>query len=274
MLYRRAGARDVDLMLEWARDEGWNPGRDDASAFLASDPEGFMVAEADGEVVASISVVNHSDSFAFLGLYICRPDWRGRGVGFALWQHALAHAGDRTVGLDGVADQQANYARSGFVLHDSTRRWQGVMEAAQSDAARPATAKDIPALAALDSVAWGIVRERFLEAWIRESPTRYTVMSIDGSGFATARRCADGVKIGPVVAPDAATSLVLARAALAGLGVTTETVAIDVLASKGELSARLRALDFSVGFETARMYRGAAPAAGHLGQAIATMELG
>lgn len=88
---------DLSRVLDWAADEGWNPGLDDAAAFLASDPEGFFVTEADGAPVAAISVVNHSPDFAFLGLYLCQPAWRGRGIGLRLWTHALTHAG----GADG-----------------------------------------------------------------------------------------------------------------------------------------------------------------------------
>ncbi len=86
---RTATLADVNLMLDWAADEGWNPGLDDAAAFHASDPEGFFVAERAGAPVAAISVVNHDDRNAFLGLYLCRPEWRGQGIGLALWNHAL-----------------------------------------------------------------------------------------------------------------------------------------------------------------------------------------
>ena len=110
--FRTARADELPLVLSWAEAEGWNPGPDDAAAFFASDPEGFFVADADTGPVAAISVVNHSDAFAFLGLYLCLPEHRGKGIGFGLWQHALAHAGARCVGLDGVPAQQDNYRKS------------------------------------------------------------------------------------------------------------------------------------------------------------------
>ena len=107
--YRTATLRDLSLILDWAADEGWNPGLDDAEAFFAADPAGFFVAvDEQDNPVASISVVNHTDDFAFLGLYIVRKEFRGRGIGLGLWKHALQHAGARTVGLDGVEAQQDN----------------------------------------------------------------------------------------------------------------------------------------------------------------------
>ncbi|MEM6717478.1 MAG: GNAT family N-acetyltransferase, partial [Cyanobacteria bacterium P01_C01_bin.147] len=93
---------DLQATLRWAEDEGWNPGIADAEAFLAADPQGFFLTRRKGDPVAAISVVNHNAKNAFLGLYICHPEWRGLGFGLSTWEHALKHAGERTVGLDGV----------------------------------------------------------------------------------------------------------------------------------------------------------------------------
>ena len=99
---------DLDeRVLEWAADEGWNPGLDDAEAFLAADPGGFLMGWVGEEPVAAISAVRHGPSFGFLGLYLCRPEWRGRGHGRRSGEAGLAHLGDRTVGLDGVVAQQS-----------------------------------------------------------------------------------------------------------------------------------------------------------------------
>ena len=105
---RPASRRELDLAVEWAAKEGWNPGLSDAACFYVADPEGFLLAFRDGEPVASISVVRYGGAFGFLGLYIVRPDLRGRGYGYRLWQAGMAHLGERTVGLDGVVAQQAD----------------------------------------------------------------------------------------------------------------------------------------------------------------------
>jgi len=56
---RRMTRAELDTAAEWAAAEGWNPGLGDATAFWATDPEGFFVGELDGEVVASISIVRY-----------------------------------------------------------------------------------------------------------------------------------------------------------------------------------------------------------------------
>src|SRR3954463_4864190 len=114
LVIRPASRCEVDLVLEWAAQEGWNPGLSDSECFYAADPDGFLLALRDGEPIASISVVRYGRDFGFLGLYIVRPDLRGRGHGYRLWQAGMARLSARTVGLDGVVAQQDNYRKSGF----------------------------------------------------------------------------------------------------------------------------------------------------------------
>ncbi len=273
-MIRVAAPDEVSLILDWAAAEGWNPGLEDAAAFLAADPSGFFVALRDGRPVAAISVVNHSDDFAFLGLYICHPDWRAQGIGFALWKHALDHAGARTVGLDGVAAQQANYAKSGFSPAGSTARYEGPVDSSSDPEIRTAQTRDFRAIERLDLAANGFRRPAFLKAWLTPVETRRTVVlgQTEPVGFATIRRCREGVKIGPVVAPDARAGLRLIRAALTVL--PSGNAIVDVPRVNTDLIALLEREGLRETFATARMYRGAKPRAGDNLQAIATMELG
>ena len=271
---RRATLPELRRMLDWAAEEGWNPGLDDAEAFLAADSDGFFVAEKAGAPVAAISVVNHADDMAFLGLYLCRPAFRGQGIGYALFRHALDHAGPRTVGLDGVPAQEANYARSGFHRTGKTRRLKGRLPMATLHAP-VATGADLARVAPLDRAANGFDRRAFLAAWTKPCQTRKTVLLEQGgrvTGFATARLCREGCKIGPVVAPgrDAAFELALQAAA----AVKQTDVFIDTPEEQPALGLLLKEKGFVETFSTARMYRGAPPKPGDTLFAIATMELG
>ncbi len=273
--FRTASLSDLNTMLDWAAAEGWNPGLDDAEAFLYADPGGFFIAEIKGRPVAAISVVNHSPEFAFLGFYICAPGYRGQGIGLALWSHALDHADTRTVGLDGVADQEANYARSGFVRTGATHRFEGSLAGKPDGSVRPVAEQDRPVLARLDSAANGVDRPRFLTSWITDTQNRRSlVLEPAGviTGFATFRRCRNGIKIGPIVAPDAAAALQLVQAGLALM--PAHPVIIDIPSSNIELIDMLTDLGFQETFATARMYRGTPPKTSGTLQAIASMELG
>lgn len=267
---------DLDMVLDWAAAEGWNPGLDDARAFHAADDRGFFLARVDGAPVAAISVVNHDADNAFLGLYLCRPEWRGQGIGMATWTRALEHADARSVGLDGVAAQEANYAKSGFVRTGASLRHEGFWPATRSPEVRAADAVDMPRLIELDAAAGGFGRPAFLNAWLApDQPERSTrVLQKDGEivGFATWRTCRDGTKIGPVIAPSTATALDLIA------DIATERpngpLIVDLPEANTALRRALEGAGFAVPFATARMYRGTVPQTGPGLQAIATMELG
>jgi len=59
--------KEVDVAIEWAAAEGWNPGLADANCFHAADPGGFFVGLLDDEPIATISAVKYGESFAFVG---------------------------------------------------------------------------------------------------------------------------------------------------------------------------------------------------------------
>ncbi len=273
MTVRRMGRDDLDRVLDWAAAEGWNPGADDAAAFLAADPDGFFVKDVDGRSVAAVSVVNHSPEFAFLGLYICQPDFRGQGLGLEVWNAGMAHAGTRCVGLDGVPDQQSNYMRSGFTRHGRTTRYRGWLErGAQSDAG----AHHPEDLLRADRNATGIDRKRFADTWFAGTPTRQTVPLRAGRSepaFATFRKCREGIKIGPFHAETAE----LAEAVLACVpaNMAEGPAFIDIPETAPRLAELVSARGFEPVFETARMYTGNPPRAQPpLYHAVATLELG
>ena len=263
-------------VLSWAAAEGWNPGLSDAVAFHAADPKGFFLTKVHETPVAAISVVNHDDKNAFLGLYICHPDWRGRGLGLATWNFGIAHAGARSIGLDGVPEQEHNYRASGFVKTGSSMRHEGRFEGTESQNVRLPSVSDVDALIQLDASANGYIRPAFLRSWLwNEEQTRGTsVLVRDGDivGFATWRACNSGTKIGPVVAPDVAAALEL----ISDIATFRRDgpLIVDVPEDNADLRKDLESLGFTVPFVTARMYRGTPPQAGPSLQAIATMELG
>lgn len=49
--------QQLDLAIDWAAAEGWNPGLFDADSFYAADSNGFLVGLINGEPIAFISVV-------------------------------------------------------------------------------------------------------------------------------------------------------------------------------------------------------------------------
>src|SRR5262245_22136175 len=111
---RRMARHEIDLPFEWAAREGWGPGPHDADCFWAIDPHGFFAGEADGHIVSCGAALCYDDHFAFCGLYIVDPDYRGRGLGLQLTRARLDHVGPRNAGLDGVLAMVDRYERLGY----------------------------------------------------------------------------------------------------------------------------------------------------------------
>lgn len=272
--------QDLAQALAWARAEGWNPGLDDAAAFYAADPSGFLMGWLDGEPVGCIAVVKYGAAFAFLGLYIVRPAYRGKGLGKAIWDAGMASAGTRSIGLDGVLAQQANYRASGFAFAHRNIRYGGAPARPRSPRLSPSIVPaDGPvrdAILAYDGPLFPAARRSFLQAWLAPSPHRHSLAWHENGvvrGYGTIRACAEGHKIGPLFAD----SETVAEAILEGLIAAAEPASLfmDVPeANPGALRLAGQA-DLAPVFETARMYRGPSPEL-PLGQifAMTTLELG
>ena len=274
-----ASADDVRLISDWAKDEGWNPGRTDCWAFHAMDPCGFLVGRLDGEPVASISVVRYGADFAFLGCYIARPKARGKGYGIRMWRAGMALAPGRNVGLDGVPAQQANYQKSGFRLAWNNVRHEG---AAPAGVKLPAgvtlvDARNVPfdKLAAYDRRYFPAARESFLAPWIT-APERAALVALkDGEivGFGVIRAATSSSRIGPLYAATPA----IAGALVSALGRATPSaaVALDVPEINKAAVALAGEMGLKPAFATARMYTGADPVCEIAGfYSVTSFELG
>jgi hypothetical protein len=251
---------EIQLAVDWAAAEGWNPGHADAACFAAADPEGFLIGELDGAPAATVSCVNYGDGFAFLGFYIVREDLRGRGYGLSLWNAAIARAGARVIGLDGVVAQQANYAKSGFRLAYANIRYGGVAPTLDASAEGVVALQDVPfaAVAANDATVFPAPRAAFLRAWTCAPGHVGRALIREGrlAAWGVIRPCRSGRKIGPLVADDrAAAEAVLG--ALISADAHGGEVFLDVPAINGEALALARDLGLAPVFETARMYTGA-----------------
>jgi GNAT superfamily N-acetyltransferase len=259
---QRMSRADLGLALQWADQEGWNPGRQDTDIFHPIDVRGHFMARVDDEPVASVSGLRYSVSYGFLGLYIVRPPWRGRGLGLAVWNAALDHLKGCVVGLDGVVEQQSNYRRSGFDLAWHNRRYQATGRSPRPRDPHIVKLTGLPfsTLATYDRAFHPEPRPVFLQAWIQQRHGMALGWLQDGRlrGYGVVRACARGHKIGPLCAdtPEIADALL---DALLGCVVLREPVWLDVPEPNREAIALAERHGMVAGFPTARMYRGPAP---------------
>jgi len=256
---------ELDVAVEWAADEGWNPGHRDADIFWAADPGGFVVATLDDAVVATGSIVSYGGELGFMGFFIVRPDWRGQGVGGRFWTWRRDRLRGRLnagapIGMDGVFDMQDWYARGGFAFSHRNLRMEGV-----GRASRPAgfltelSGAPFAEVAAYDARRFGCRRDAFLGRWI-EQPGALALGAVDGdrlTGYGVVRPCRRGYKIGPLFADDPAT----ARALMDALSdrACGEPLFLDTPENNPEALALAREHEMSEVFGCARMYLGEVP---------------
>ena len=278
LVVRTMKSDELALVMDWASQEGWNPGLADGKCFLAADPAGFLLGLIAGEPVGCISVVRYGDRFGFLGLYIVKTEMRGRGYGWQIWQAGMERLKDRTIGLDGVVAQQDNYKRSGFVLAHRNIRFGGQPACARPrDASLTPIGTDlIPKLRAYDRSFFPAPRDAFLRCWLEPDQRAGFALVEHGSirGYGVIRACPTGSKIGPLFAETEAGADLLFRA-LAAMA-PDGPVFLDCPEPNPKAIDLTQRYALSALFETARMYRGPAPPDLPLSQiyGITTLELG
>jgi hypothetical protein len=253
---RKMRTDEIAVAINWAAAEGWNPGLDDARCFATADPQGFLIGELDGKPAAVISTVNHDDRFSFLGLYIVRPDLRGCGYGLRLWQAGLAHAGNRSIGLDGVVAQQDNYRKSGFAYAHRNIRYGGVPQTLGAKADKvPLSQVPFDKIVADDARVFPAARPKFWQAWLNAPGHRGEALVRDGdlAAWGVIRPCRKGRRIGPLIAADIAAAEVVFEALV---GEDQSEVFIDTPEPTAPAVALAEARGLKPVFETARMYKG------------------
>src|SRR4051812_24389173 len=273
-----ASADDVLRVMGWAKDEGWNPANTDWVAFHAVDPGAFLIGRLDGEPVVSISVARYGAGFGFLGCYIARPVVRGKGYGIQVWKAGMKRLEGRTVGLDGVPAQQANYRKSGYRLAWNNARHEGAPAAAPMPAGVSVVdARGLPfdKLAAYDRRFFPEPPDSFLAPWIT-APERTALVALrDGEivGFGVVRAAVTASRIGPLYAasPEIAAALIGKLA----MAIPGPPVAVDMPDFNAPGTRLAEQLGLKPAFETARMYTGPDPAIDRAGLfGVASLELG
>lgn len=275
---RTMSPAEVDLAIEWAAREGWNPGLDDAACFRRADPEGFLMAFVDGQPAVSLSAVRYGPDFAFLGLYIADPAFRGQGYALQLWRTVLERLDGCRIGLDGVPERQPSYRQSGFELAWRNVRYAGTprLESPADLRLLPVDLGLIPTLLDYDHAFFPAPRAEFTRCWLTGSPTRQSWAVIERGavrGYGTVRHCRSGSKIGPLFADDESTADLLFRrlVSVAPPG----PVILDVPEPNERAVSLAVRYGLSPVFETARMYRGqVAPLPLDRTYGITTFELG
>jgi len=227
---------DIPLGMALKAQAGWNQTEADWRRFLALEPEGCFVGELDGEQVGTVTTCTFGP-VAWIAMLIVDPSVRGRGVGKALMEHALAWLagrGARTIRLDATHLGQPIYERLGFRADGDVIRYDGQ--------AGPLTAaagvdqyedNELEAVATLDRRALGVDRSKLLARLLQDN-ARWSFVVRQGAeltGYLTLRPGARAWQLGPAVALTEEAGINLLRAGMAAC--CGERVQLDLPAVNG-----------------------------------------
>lgn len=259
---RKMSRDEINIAIDWAASEGWNPGIYDADPFYMADPDGFLIGELNHEPITTISVVKYGKTFGFLGFYIVKPAYRGQGYGIQIWNAGLKYLSGRNIGLDGVLSQQNNYKKSGFKLAYRNIRYEGLSDGSPSEN---------PQIVNLSQVSFDVIRDydrplfpdsrhQFLQAWLNQPESIALGNMQNGrlSGYGMIRICRTGYKIGPLFAdnPEIAESLLIALKSRIMPG---KVFHLDTPEINQDAITLAEKHNMKLVFETARMYTGSFP---------------
>ncbi|MGO8063491.1 GNAT family N-acetyltransferase [Rhizobium johnstonii] len=195
------GPDHLEAAVALSRQAGWPHRTEDWQLALALSDG--MVAVEDGRVVGTVLVTPYKEDCATINMVIVDETMRGRGLGRKLMDAALLIAGDRPLRLVATTAGLPLYQKLGFHETGTVAQHQGLAgDIAASAETQAATDADLPAIVALDRLAFGADREGLLSYFAGIGA--FAVIRRDGhvSGFACLRPFGRGEVIGPVVAAD------------------------------------------------------------------------
>jgi len=265
LIIRNMRREELNVLVDWAALEGWNPGLHDADIFWATDPDGFIAAELNGKLIGGGSIVSYEGQYGFMGFFIVHPDHRGRGLGNTLWHARLQKLIKRlhepaVIGMDGVFDMQAYYAKGGFKFSARDLRYEGIGQP-YPEAANITELSAVPfaQIETYDQAHFPAPRSEFLRRWLNQ-PGAHALGALSGgqlTGFGVLRPCQKGYKIGPLFADNPAIAEDLFQSLSAR--VPFEPIFLDVPENNPAAVAMAQRFDMKEVFGCAKMYFGPQP---------------
>lgn len=275
---RKMTTTEVAIAIQWAKQEGWNPGLNDATCFYQADPNGFFIGLLNDEPIAMGSAVIYDEHFAFCGLYIVKKDFRDKGYGIELTNARLNYVGNRITGIDGVLNMVGKYEQHlSYVPAYKNCRYQLDTPISTTVDSRIIELNKIPLnqLLTFDRKYFPAPRSNFLQVWINQ-PGGIALGFLEEEkllGYGVARPCYEGFKIGPLFAKKKA----IAQAIFSALCFKAQQgpFFLDIPLVNTSAIALVQENNMRSVFEAIRMYRNGTPKIDINGvYGITTFELG
>jgi len=238
---------------------GWNQTPADWQRFLHASPAGCFAAEVEGSVVGTSATIVYEDRFAWIGMVLVDPAFRGRGIGTRLLEVAIEHLdgiGVATQKLDATPQGKPIYEKLGFVAEYELERWVLRREPAVSPALSLAAVPDLDKIVETDREVFGADRGELLHSLHADAPDFTLAIELEGGliGYALGRGGSRADHLGPWMAWDEPTARELLDEFLRHAG--RDTVFVDCPKSNAMVRELLLSRRFVISRPLTRMYRG------------------
>ena len=248
---------DIPAGMRLKEIAGWNQTRGDWERFLSASPQGCFVADTRGAVVGTVATISYEGRFAWIGMVLVDPAWRGKGIGTKLLRRAIEYldgCGLPSIKLDATPQGKPLYEKLGFVSEYEIERWQ-LQRPSALPAALRANSVDEDILD-WDREVFGADRSALLHSIATERPGFVLQTRSWGklTGYSFGRRGDVADHLGPWVAQDESSARDLLNEFL--LRSRGQMVFVDVIKSNSWAMKLLGEHGFRHSRSLTRMYRG------------------
>ena len=249
---------DIPHCMRLKEIAGWNQTSEDWLQFLKSSPEGCFVAEtAQGRVIGSATTIVYEDRFAWIGMVLVDPEFRGQGIGTTLLVNARDHLDTKQVPcakLDATSQGKPLYQKLGFHTEYEIERYMLVRRGAKATV--PLQPQSLNEVIDFDRHVFGADRSSILLYLAEQSPEFVLVEKRDGGlgGYCFGRKGSSADQMGPWVAQDHTSAQRLLDAFLSRS--SRELVFVDLVKANGWAESLLAEHGFRFSRALTRMYRG------------------
>jgi GNAT superfamily N-acetyltransferase len=260
---------DIPAGMRLKQAAGWNQTAADWQRFLNASPEGCFVATVDGRVCGTAATITYpgirDDTLAWIGMVLVDPEYRGRGIGTQLLEHAIEYLDSRnvtTIKLDATPAGQPIYRAAGFNEEFAIERWQLRKRQSHKSPQTSEHRRDLHPLLEWDREIFAADRSALLTSIHAAAPEfTFTVTNAgELAGYCLGRHGTRADHLGPWIAEDEDTAQVLLEGFLDQSAASI--VFVDVLANNfGKDLVQSHGFEFSR--PLLRMFRGQNHFSGH-----------
>ena len=101
-------------LLFYTKLEGWDSEETHLRSLYKSHPNDFFVLIHEEKIVGFVVAIRYSQRFGFISSFLVLKEFRFRGFGTFLFEHALERLKDCQIALDSVKNKQSFYKKYGF----------------------------------------------------------------------------------------------------------------------------------------------------------------